>query len=359
MKEENTTAHSHTGDKPIGVNNSEHSQAIVSVNLANAWLYYDKLGFKMVPLTLKLVNGRKVVTNMPRWKKQALTSASIKQCHNALAIITGEASQLTVIDFDISGTTLSAALNEYGLEIDNYCYALTPSGGLHIYLNDSNDEYLKKRYQRNALTTTNSNIGIDIRAEGGLIFAPPSIVEGGGNYQWTNLPVNRRDLDYDINKLIPLMDAIYGYNHNPSPLAPAQNRPIIQNINYLAPIEYENNTNTITHNYSQTEGCGYTQSDYQNVKSLIERFNERALKIEYPDWIKMGFAIKNTFGEDGWNLWQMFAYNPAYNDNIPYLKTKWNSFHNPIAKLNSFYYLAQIYLGIQISFIQENNSNTA
>ncbi|HPC25293.1 MAG TPA: hypothetical protein PLQ59_07265 [Fervidobacterium sp.] len=30
------TAHSHTGDKPIGVNNSEHSQAVVSVNLPNA-----------------------------------------------------------------------------------------------------------------------------------------------------------------------------------------------------------------------------------------------------------------------------------------------------------------------------------
>jgi len=29
-------AHSHTGDKPIGVNNSEHSQAVVSVNLPNA-----------------------------------------------------------------------------------------------------------------------------------------------------------------------------------------------------------------------------------------------------------------------------------------------------------------------------------
>ena len=359
MNKVKATAHSHTGDKPIGVNNSEHSQAVVSVNLPNAWLYYDKLGFKMVPLTLKLVNGKKVVMNMPRWKKQALASASIKPRHNALAIITGEESQLMVIDIDITGTSLSAALTEYGLEIANYCYALTPSGGLHIYLNWSNDEFWKKRYQRKTLTTTNRKIGIDIRAEGGLIFAPPSIVEGGGNYQWINIPVNRRDLVYDPDKLIPLMDAIFSYNPNPSPLAPAAKQFIMQNINCPNPNEDESYKNTIISNCSPTEAKSYSPSDYQNVQCLIESFNERAQKIEYLDWIKMGFAIKNAFGNDGLNLWLMFANNPAYSDDNPSLLKKWNSFQNPTAKLGSFYYLAEKYLGIPISFVQENKDKVA
>ena len=84
-----TTAYSPTGNKPIHVNNGENSQAIVSVDLSNAWLYYEKLGFNIVPFTLQLENGKKVVTNMPPWKNQSLTSAAIKQCHNAIAIITG------------------------------------------------------------------------------------------------------------------------------------------------------------------------------------------------------------------------------------------------------------------------------
>ena len=323
MNKVKATAHSHTGDKPIGVNNSEHSQAVVSVNLPNAWLYYDKLGFKMVPLTLQLINGKKVVTNMPRWKKQALTSASIKQYHNALAIITGEASQLTVIDFDISGTTLSAALAEYRLEIDNYCYALTPSGGLHIYLNDSNDEYLKKRYQRNTLTTTNSNIGIDIRAEGGLIFAPPSIVEGGGNYQWIYSPVNKKDLDYDLNKLIPLIDAIFGYNHNPSPLAPA-----MKEITYpIAENDYHLNQ----------------QDDYEIAECLIRQLY--GTNIDYRDWIRMGLALKNKFGNNGLTLWLLFADNYAYKDTIPELTIKWNTFpaYNSV-KFGTFLYLSTKYI---------------
>ncbi len=323
MNKVKATAHSHTGDKPIGVNNSEHSQAVVSVNLPNAWLYYDKLGFKMVPLTLKLVNGKKVVMNMPRWKKQALASASIKPRHNALAIITGEESQLMVIDIDITGTSLSAALTEYGLEIANYCYALTPSGGLHIYLNWSNDEFWKKRYQRKTLTTTNRKIGIDIRAEGGLIFAPPSIVEGGGNYQWINIPVNRRDLDYDINKLIPLMDAIFGYNSNPSPLAPA-----MKEITYpIAENDYHLNQ----------------QDDYERAECLIRQLY--GTNIDYKDWIRMGFALKNKFGNSGLTLWLLFADNYAYQDTIPELTQKWNTFpaYNSV-EFGTFIYLSTKYI---------------
>jgi len=354
-----TTAYLHTGNKPISVNNMEKSQAIVFVDLSNAWRYYEKLGFKMVPLTLQLKNGKKVVTNMLPWENQSFTSAAIKQCHNAIAIKTGEASQLMVIDIDKTDTTLYAVLDEYGLNKKDYCCALSPSGGMHIYLDGSHSELWKQRYQRKTLTTTNSNIGIDIRADGGLIFAPPSTVIGGGNYEWIHYPVNRSDLVYDPDKLIPLMDAIFSYNPNPSPLAPAAKQLIMQNINCPNPNEDESYKNTIISNGSPTVAKSYSPSDYQNVKCLIESFNERAQIIEYYDWIKMGYAIKNAFGNDGLNLWLMFANNPAYSDDNPSLLKKWNSFQNPIAKLGSFYYLAKKYLGIPISFIQENKGSVA
>ncbi len=353
-----TTAYSHTCNKPISVNNGEKSQAIVFVDLSNAWLYYEKLGFKMVSLTLQLINGKKVTTNMPPWKNQSFTSTAIKECHNAIAIITGEVSQLMVIDIDKTDTTLSDVLDEYGLDIAEYCCALSPSGGMHIYLDWSHSELWKQRYQRKTLTTTKSNIGIDIRADGGLIFAPPSTVIGGGNYEWIHYPVNRRDLDYDPSKLIPLMDAIFEYN-NPNPLAPVKKQFIMQNINCPNPNEDESYKKTIISNCSPTVAKSYSPSDYQNVKCLIESYNDKALKIEYSDWIKMGYAIKNAFGNDGLNLWLMFANNPAYSDDNPSLQKKWNSFQNPIAELGSFYYLAEKYLGVKISFVQENKDKVA
>lgn len=141
-----------------------------------------------------------------------------------------------VIDIDKTDTTLSDVLDEYGLDIAEYCCALSPSGGMHIYLDWSHSELWKQRYQRKTLTTTNSNIGIDIRADGGLIFAPPSTVIGGGNYEWIHYPVNRRDLDYDPSKLIPLMDAIFEYN-NPNPLAPVKNSSLCKILTVPTPMK--------------------------------------------------------------------------------------------------------------------------
>ena len=120
-------------------------------------------------------------------------------------------------------------LDEYGLDIAEYCCALSPSGGMHIYLNWSHSELWKQRYQRKTLTTTNSNIGIDIELTESH-FCSTFHCYRGGNYEWIHYPVNRSDLDYDPSKLIPLMDAIFEYN-NPNPLAPAKKQFIIQNIN--------------------------------------------------------------------------------------------------------------------------------
>ncbi len=304
-------------------NKKKGHQAIVFVDLNDAWLYYEQLGYKLVTFTLEEKKGKKVVSNMPQWKNSSLSVESIKQEHNAIAIITGEASQLMVIDIDKRDADIYALLAEYGLEIDNYCYALTPSGGMHIYLNLSHSELWKKRYGRKTLTTTNKNIGIDIRAEGGLIFAPPSIITNGGFYEWVNMPVNKEDTDYDPNKLIPIMDAIFGYNNNPTPLAPIQK--------------------TIIKSYFPFTYYPNIQDNYDQAAQLIRKLNGTI--INYNDWIRMGIALKNEFGKRGLSLWLLFADNSAYQDTEEYLIKKWNSF--PITDdvhFGTFIYLTREYL---------------
>ena len=316
-----TSPHYYDAEQPE--NKKKGHQAIVFVDLNDACLYYEQLGYKMVTFTLEEKESKKVIRNMPQWKNSSLSVESIKQEHNAIAIITGEASQLMVIDIDKRDVNIYSLLAEYGLEIDNYCYALTPSGGMHIYLNLSHSELWKKRYRCKTLTTTNKNIGIDIRAEIALIFAPPSIITNGGCYEWVNMPVNKEDLDYDANKFIPIMDAIFGYNNNPTPLAPIQK--------------------TIIKSYFPFTYYPNIQDNYDQAAQLIRKLNGTI--INYNDWIRMGIALKNEFGKRGLSLWLLFAYNSAYQDTEEELIKKWNSF--PITDnvhFGTFIYLTRKYL---------------
>jgi hypothetical protein len=316
-------------------NKKKGHQAIVFVDLNDAWLYYEQLGYKLVTFTLEEKKGKKVVSNMPQWKNSSLSVESIKQEHNAIAIITGEASQLMVIDIDKRNADIYALLAEYGLEIDNYCYALTPSGGMHIYLNLSHSELWKMRYGRKTLTTTNKNIGIDIRAEGGLIFAPPSIITNGGCYQWVNMPVNKEDLDYDENKFIPIMDAIFSYNPKPSSLAPIQKQ--FPQPDFTAAGYFDN------------------QKDYDLAALLISKLNGTI--IEYNDWIRMGIALKNKFGKRGLSLWLLFADNSAYQDTEEELIKKWNSFPiTDVVHYGTFIYLSREYLQNEITYNGEKTN---
>ena len=70
----------------------------------------------------------------------------------------------------------------------------------------------------------------------------------------------------------------------------------------------------------------------------------------------MGFAIKNAFGNDGLNLWLMFANNPAYSDDNPPQKMEFIS--EPV-QTGQLYYLAEKYLGVKISFVKENKDKVA
>ena len=104
-----------------------------------------------------------------------------------VGIVTGPKSGLFVIDADtMEGHgkdglgTLRGWIKEYGdlpdtIEVD------TPSGGLHVYF----------RYPENMKIQTNSDklaLGIDVRGEGGMVLAPPSVKADGTRYSWRNPP---------------------------------------------------------------------------------------------------------------------------------------------------------------------------
>jgi hypothetical protein len=90
-----------------------------------------------------------------------------------IAIITGRVSGIVVIDFDIKrGADPDELLEEYPTQL----LVRTGGGGLHAYY----------RYPEGDVEVGNSvgEDGIDVRADGGLVVAPPSVHESGSIYQW-------------------------------------------------------------------------------------------------------------------------------------------------------------------------------
>lgn len=95
-----------------------------------------------------------------------------------LGIITGRASGgLLVIDVDRHGADGAAFMREFEAEHGRLPATLavdTPSGGIHLYF-----RWRRGETPRNSV---NAEIGVDVRGEGGLVVAPPSVIAGVGRY---------------------------------------------------------------------------------------------------------------------------------------------------------------------------------
>ncbi len=102
---------------------------------------------------------------------------------------------LVVIDIDVHperGEDGSEYLWEWERdhgELPETVSAITGSGGRHLFY----------RATENVGSSTNADAGIDIRADGGYIVAPPSIHPTGGAYAWENHPDEFEVAEADAN----------------------------------------------------------------------------------------------------------------------------------------------------------------
>ena len=98
-----------------------------------------------------------------------------------IGIATGGMSNgLVVIDVDLDNDkgedgyiTLKAWENEHG-ELPEGACATSPRGGMHLYF--VSDEPFS--------SSVNKDLGVDVRADGGFVVAPPSVREDGRFYEW-------------------------------------------------------------------------------------------------------------------------------------------------------------------------------
>ena len=125
--------------------------------------------------------------NKPMTKK-ALRDLWDRYPDSNVGIVTGEVSGILVVDID--GEEGMTSLKDLGFDPHNQRTPRVRSGGngLHLYY----------RYQKLPGISTRANIihKVDIRTDGGMIVAPPSVHLSGNEYKWIE--------DFDIADLDPI-----------------------------------------------------------------------------------------------------------------------------------------------------------
>jgi hypothetical protein len=148
-----------------------------------AALAYCAAGCSVIPCR---ITGKQALVPWKPWQQMAADPEQLRIWWRRwpkanLAIITGRISDLVVVDIDPAhgGLGTLAAMEADHQLLDRSATVLTPSGGRHYWL----------RHPGGRLTNSNKAIrdrygaGVDIRGDGGLVLAPPS-VRLVGAYRW-------------------------------------------------------------------------------------------------------------------------------------------------------------------------------
>lgn len=201
-----------------------------------------------------------------------------------IAIATGAASGLVVIDLDIdpeghNGRETWRALQQVHGEIDTR-RATTGGGGEHCLFNHPG-QHIRSR--------TNVAPGIDVRADGGYIVAPPSVHPNGRIYQWVNDGAPLADLPTWL--LAMLTD-----RRPPASIAPASTPP------------------------RGPSGSGDT---VQGASELLDKLSP-ARADDYGQWIAVGMSL-SQLGAPGLQLWDEWSKrSPKYSAGV--CERKWLTF---------------------------------
>jgi len=146
---------------------------MTSMSCLKAALYYQKQGFSVIPVNA----DKKPIIKWEEFQKRIASPEEIKSWFKKtpsvnIGIVTGEISNLTVIDIDTKEGRV--ALEDILPESFLSPIADTPSGGSHFYC----------RYEAGTGNAVRFIEGCDIRSEGGYVVAPPSSNGNGKAWAW-------------------------------------------------------------------------------------------------------------------------------------------------------------------------------
>ena len=224
--------------------------------LHDAALDYAARGWAVFPLKERdkvpaVAGGFKVATT----DEEEIDAAWEHRPALNVGIATGSMSGgLIVIDLDVHeerGEDGTDALweweREHG-ELPETVSAKTGSGGVHLY------------YQANTpiSSSVNTTLGVDVRAEGGYVVAPPSLHPSGQPYAWDNSPD-----DFDV---APADDRVLEF------VKFVQGGDLKRKVKFKLPKEIkEGGRNTTLHKYgSSMQSRGFSDAEIYGVSAELD-----------------------------------------------------------------------------------------
>ncbi len=178
----------------------------------------QQLGLAVFSLSVKENNlEKKNIVSIPKWNNVNLNNCMdyVKLEDNFVAIVTGPKSYIFVLDIDDKVSDKNKnGLQYWNTLIQRYddintWKTASPNGGFHYYF--KYDERLHDFKNMSNITIEGKQYTIDIRTNGGNIFAPPSkYMSIHGNikcYEWINSP-------YDV-ELARMPDWLFALLNNP------------------------------------------------------------------------------------------------------------------------------------------------
>ena len=273
------------------------------MNFLDAAAIYAQLGFKVIPLRpmsketfagIGVYEATDDMAQLEKWHNECPTSNVAAGC--------GPESGILVVDVDKhhgGDKALADLIKQHG-DIPNCPMSETPQGGWHLFF----------RYESRVGNSVGVlGRGLDVKSKGGYIVLPPSRWNGvkrgkkicdGGNYKWIracrgtalpNMP------GWMLKKLLP---------KETPPFA--------------------------------KQCIDHSNADVCQVEWLLGSIPNHA----YGLWLKIGMALKDHFGNDGFALWVNWSGKGYGGFSRKECEAKWKSFKRTGVGLGSVFYEARL-----------------
>ena len=267
-----------------------------------------QIGIASISVSLKEINGKKIMSGIPPFKNLDVTNCfkKVKDSHNCLAILTGEKSNIVVIDIDNktdpkvgNGLVLWKSWIKSNGDIATW-KAKTGNNGYHYYF--KYDEKTKDFKNKSNLTINrkNTKYSIDIRNTEGLIYAPPTVYQSENifkNYTWQNSPFD--------TELLEMPDWLYGKIYNEENVQNFIGKPKKSITEKYSEKEITIDPESITVD-SEEEFSNELSSDEDELEEILNMLSDDR-RNNYDDWIKVGMCIYNITNSYGLSLWRTWS----------------------------------------------------
>ncbi|WP_316202839.1 MULTISPECIES: bifunctional DNA primase/polymerase [unclassified Bradyrhizobium] len=229
----------------------------------------------------------------------------------AIGIPTGTVNGIFVVDVDtkvghgVDGLASLQALEARCGALPDTRRAVSPTGSVHYYFCLPEGVVVKN-------SSGDIGVGIDVRGEGGMVIAPPSVREGKGAYRWDSL--------MEIAEPPPwLLDLVVGKQGKRS--EPEQPRPTSRDKRPEPSLPLE-----AIEAMLQDAGKGLIEEAYpeEDVRLKLESaLAHIPADLPYHDWFKVGCALHGALGDDGFALFDEWSAQSAAKYDRDTCRAKW------------------------------------